>query len=270
MTRPYGVGDFGQVGANVRLSADGRNREAVATTGAFFGVEGNYYPKAWDVDEAFGEAHGAASAHLWVLHLRAGGKKVWGRYPFHEAAFLGGPGTVRSLRRERYAGDAAVYGNAELRLPLFRFILLLPVRVGVLGLADVGRVYLEGESSDKWHEGYGGGLWFTVLKPQNSISITAARDPDARGADRAWRIYFNAGFAFQLTRDDLAFRGVVHVAAARFPSLEAEDARDRVGVAHVDGGGRLRARAHALEPVPDVPFAFDALVELRRHGLAPV
>jgi hypothetical protein len=195
-TRPYGVGDFGQVGANLRFSADGRNREAMATRGAYFGVEGNYYPKAWDVDEAFGEAHGTASAHLSVLHLRVGGKKVWGRYPFHEAAFLGGPDTVRSLRRERYAGDAAVYGNAELRVPLFRFILLLPIRVGVLGLADVGRVYWEDESSDKWHKGYGGGLWFSVLRPRNSISITAARDPDASGADRAWRVYFNAGFAF--------------------------------------------------------------------------
>jgi hemolysin activation/secretion protein len=136
------------------------------------------------------------SAHLWLLHLRAGGKKVWGRYPFHEAAFLGGPDTVRSLRRERYAGDAAVFGNAELRLPLFRFTLLLPIRVGVLGLADAGRVYLDGESSDKWHKGYGGGVFFSLLKPENTISITAAMDPDATGADRSLRVYFNAGFAF--------------------------------------------------------------------------
>lgn len=195
-TRPYGVGDFGQAGANARFAIDARKRKIAASTGVRLWAEGNYYPKAWSLDEAFGETHGAMSAHLWLLHVRAGGKKVWGRFPFHEAAFLGGPDTVRSLARERYAGDAAVFGNAELRLPLFRFTLLLPVRFGVLGLADAGRVYLESESSKKWHKGYGAGVWFTVLKPENTISITAARDPDGVGADRDVRVYFNAGFAF--------------------------------------------------------------------------
>jgi hypothetical protein len=195
-TRPYGVGDFGQVGANMRFAIDTRNRKAAARTGMLFSAEGNYYPKAWSVDEPFGETHGTFDAHLWLVHLRAGGKKVWGRYPFHEAAFLGGPDTVRSLRRERYAGDAAVFGNAELRLPLFRFTVLLPIRVGVLGLADVGRVYFEGEASEKWHKGFGGGVWFSLLKPENTLSVTAAMDPDATGADRTLRVYFNAGFAF--------------------------------------------------------------------------
>ena len=196
VTRPYGFGDFGQVGINTRFAIDGRNRPVGATSGLRLGLEGSYYPKAWDVDEAFGEAHGALSAHLRVLHLRVGGKKVWGRYPFHEAAFLGGPDTVRALRRQRYAGDAAVFGNAELRLPLFRFTVLLPLRFGVLGLADAGRVWLQGESSDKWHKGYGAGAWLSLLKPENTISITAAKDPDATGLDSGIRVYFNAGFAF--------------------------------------------------------------------------
>jgi hypothetical protein len=195
-SRPYGFGDFGQVGINTRFIADGRNRLVGATRGLRLGLEGNYYPKAWNVDEAFGEAHGELSAHLRVLHLRVGGKKVWGRYPFHEAAFLGGPDTVRALRRQRYAGDAAVFGNAELRLPLFQFTVLLPLRFGVLGLADAGRVWLEGESSDKWHKGYGAGAFLSFLKPENTISITAAKDPDATGLDSGIRVYFNAGFAF--------------------------------------------------------------------------
>jgi hypothetical protein len=196
LSRPYGTGDFGQVGINTRFIVDGRNRPVGATTGLRLGLEGTYYPKAWSVDEDFGEAHGELSAHLHLLHLRVGGKKVWGRYPFHEAAFLGGPDTVRALRRQRYAGDAAVFGNAELRLPLFQFTVLLPIRFGVLGLADVGRVWLEGESSDQWHKGYGAGAWPSFLTPRNTISITAAKDPDATGLDRGVRVYFQAGFAF--------------------------------------------------------------------------
>jgi hypothetical protein len=196
VSRPYGVGDFGQVGLNTRFAIDGRNRPVGATTGARLGLEANYYPKAWSVDEDFGEAHGELSAHLYLLHLRVGGKKVWGRFPFHEAAFLGGPDTVRALRRQRYAGDAAVFGNAELRLPVARFTVLLPIRFGVLALADAGRVWLEGESSEKWHKGFGAGAWLSFLKPENTISITAAKDPDATGLDSGVRVYFQAGFAF--------------------------------------------------------------------------
>jgi hypothetical protein len=196
VTQPYGVGDFGQAGANLRFSVDSRNRVVAATTGVHLGLEGNFYPKAWDVEENFGEAHGELGAHLYFLHLRAGGKKLWGRYPFHEAAFLGGPDTVRGLRRQRYAGDAAVFGNAELRFPLFRFNLLLPVRFGLLGLADAGRVYLDGETSNQWHKAYGGGIWMMFLKPENTFSVTAAKNPDGIGDDAGWRVYFHAGFAF--------------------------------------------------------------------------
>jgi hypothetical protein len=194
--RPYGIGDFGQVGANMRFIVDTRNHVVGATRGVHFAAEGNYYPKAWDVAEAFGEANGELGAHLHFLHLRAGGKKLWGRYPFYEAAFLGGPDTVRGLRRQRYAGDAMVFGNAELRVPLFTFNALVPVRVGLLGLADIGRVYFEGESSDMWHKAYGGGAWFSFLKPENTLSLTAAKDPDGTGHDAGWRVYFQAGFAF--------------------------------------------------------------------------
>jgi hypothetical protein len=194
--QPYGIGSFGQAGFNVRFIADGRNRTAAATTGAYLGLEGNYYAKAWDVEEDFGEVNGILSGHLRFLHLRVGGKKVWGRYPFHEAAFLGGPDTLRALRRQRYAGDAMAFANSELRVPLFQFQILLPIRFGVLGLADVGRVWLEGESSDRWHKGYGGGVWLMFLRPQNTLTVTAATDPDATGADEGWRVYFHAGFAF--------------------------------------------------------------------------
>ena len=53
-----------------------------------------------------------------------------------------GPGaadliTVRGLRLQRYAGDASAWGNAELRLRLFRANLLVPADVGLFGLVDV-------------------------------------------------------------------------------------------------------------------------------------
>ena len=145
----------------------------------------------------FGEIHGEAFGFLRArvplrptLHLHAGGKRVFGRYPFQEAAFLGGPDTVRGLRPQRYAGDASVFGSAELRLRLGRVRLFLPSDIGIFGLADAGRVFKEGEVSDRWHTGAGGGLWVALLKPENTVTLAMARSEGVN------RLYLRAGFGF--------------------------------------------------------------------------
>jgi hemolysin activation/secretion protein len=119
-----------------------------------------------------------------------GAKQVWGGYPFFEAAFLGGADDVRGLRSQRYAGDAAVYGSAELRARLGRYFLILPGEFGLFALGDVGRVYLDGESSDVWHTGVGGGVWFAFLGQANTVTASLVR-----GDDRT-ALYLRAGFAY--------------------------------------------------------------------------
>jgi len=194
-TRPYGSDDFGQVGASAALVVDRRNSTRTATRGAILSAAGTFYPKAWSVDDNFGEAHGEMAGYLTfgpTLSLRVGGKQLWGTYPYHEAAFIGGPETVRGLRRQRFAGDASAYGNAELRQRLFDFKLLVPIDVGVFGLADGGRVFIDGEDSNRWHHGVGGGVSLSFLRPENTFSIAAARGSD----DDKVRLYFQGGFGF--------------------------------------------------------------------------
>jgi hypothetical protein len=194
--RPYGVGDFGQAGLVARLGAD--SREPESASGALFEVEGVYYPRVWDVKSAFGEVHGHTGVVLGTnsgvrptLALRVGGKRVFGDYPFHEAAFIGGPDSIRGLRPQRFAGDASVFGNAELRLRLFRANFLVPTDVGVLGLADAGRVFmLPGDSSREWHTAAGGGVWLSFLNRRHTVSLTAAR------GEGEVRLYFQGGFLF--------------------------------------------------------------------------
>jgi hypothetical protein len=195
--QPYGTGDFGQVGARLGLTLDGRDVERAPTRGAVIAVEGNYYPKAWSVDQAFGEVHGTAAVYATApiplhptLALRAGGKQVWGRYPFHEAAYIGGSTTVRGLRRQRYAGDASAFGNAELRMALLEGRGSLGPRFGVFGLADVGRVYLKGEVSDRWHTAVGGGLWLSLSDPNNTVSFAVAQ------SEGRTSVYLEGGFMF--------------------------------------------------------------------------
>jgi hypothetical protein len=149
------------------------------------------------VDSVYGTVEGVATTYLTApmplrptLALRAGGKYVWGPYPFFEAAFIGDARTVRLGHQHRFGGDGAVYGNAELRLRLARFFVILPGELGLLGLADVGRVFLAGESSDTWHTAFGGGLWISVLGQGNVVSAALA------ATDERTALYFGLGMAY--------------------------------------------------------------------------
>jgi hypothetical protein len=207
--RPYGVEDFGQVGPQLTFLVDTRDHEAAPRKGIVFLTSGTYYPRVWSVDEQFGVTNAEFSTYLspgpFTLALRAGGKKVFGDLiPFHEAAYIGGPGTVRGLRRNRYAGDAAAFGTAELRLRLGTMNIFVPIGVGVFGFGDVGRVFVEGQTSDLWHTGVGGGLSLAFLDPANTVSISVAwpgvlqdgRFMQPFDGDNRPRFYLNGGFTF--------------------------------------------------------------------------
>jgi hypothetical protein len=188
--RPYGSGDFGQVGAQAGVDVDTREPRLAARKGVRLRAGGAFYPAVWSVKENFGEAHADASLHVPIpaplkpsLGFRVGAKRLFGLYPFHEAAYLGGMQTVRGISRNRFAGDSYAFGNAELRLRLHR-------NVGILGLADVGRVYLKNEESDQWHTSAGGGLWLAFRDDKFVVSVTSAK------SEGHVSYYLKSGLAF--------------------------------------------------------------------------
>jgi len=194
---PYGSGRFAQLGIQTRIELDGRDRPGTPATGYSFVGGASWYPEWMDVDRgAFGEIHGRAAAYVSppggnpTLALRAEGKKLWGTYPFAEAAFLGGASSLRGIREQRYAGDAAVLGSAELRLFVKRIVLLVPSDFGLIALTDAGRVYLNGESSDTWRTSWGGGIWLAPLSRGAVLQLTAVRSAEQTS------LYAGFGFAF--------------------------------------------------------------------------
>src|SRR5258708_26425973 len=99
---------MGHVGAARALRGETTNRPPGARRGITFRFGGTYYPKALDVTSPFGEGHAEASSYLTArvpfrptLALRVAGRKVWGTYPFYEAAFVGGGRHVRRLPQSR-------------------------------------------------------------------------------------------------------------------------------------------------------------------------
>ena len=97
---------------------------------------------------------------------------------------------TRPVLSPRYAGGAAAYGSAELRLRLGRAMVVVPTHFGVFGLADVGRVFLDGEQSDTWHRAFGGGIWLAPLDRDYALSAALA------AGDERTKLYVQAGFAF--------------------------------------------------------------------------
>ena len=98
-----------------------------------------------------------------------------GDYRFYQANTLGGTTNLRGYRRTRFAGRSALYGNFEARLHLFKFnAYLFPGQFGVMGLADVGRVYSGNDTRtglDAFHSGFGGGAFVNILD-QAVINVT--------------------------------------------------------------------------------------------------
>jgi hypothetical protein len=195
VSRPYGTGEFGELGLHGMLAWDGRDNLVFPRKGVLVAVRGTYFPEAWDVVSHFGQVNGNVNAYLsagkaLTLGLRVGGKKVFGDFPYFESAAIGAGGvgtnvlsepedTLRGYRAHRFMGDASAWANSSLRLRVSRITLILPGSWGLEGFADTGRVWREGETSDTWHAGVGGGIWVSLLSDRMAFSAGIAHSKES-------------------------------------------------------------------------------------------
>ncbi len=172
------------VGETLSFDVDMRNRPSSSTSGWYLSMRGrnsHALSKGVPFQKISAEARVFLTppfASVLTLALRAGGEKLHGNFPFYEAAFLGGFGSLRGFNTERFAGDASLFGNADLRLSLFRMKILVPTTVGVFGFADAGRVWVDDVSPGSWNVGVGGGISLAPLTPENTISLAFAHSKD--------------------------------------------------------------------------------------------
>jgi len=160
---------YWQAGAAAGAAVDLRDSVAYPRHGvrALLGASGY----GTDLGSPFGRVEGEAAWYGTIpggfgptLAVRAGGQYAMGDYPWQEAAFVGGPMNLRGFPYQRFRGDAALYGSAELRARLAYLNLgLARTHLGAFALADAGRVYVDGDSPGDWHTALGGGLSFQTL-----------------------------------------------------------------------------------------------------------
>ncbi|HQR16771.1 MAG TPA: BamA/TamA family outer membrane protein [Gemmatimonadales bacterium] len=194
--QPYGSPSFGEAGLTGQFTFDTRDVRGAPRRGVLASVDGAWYPLIRDGSGQFGTASasiaGYHTPHWWhamTVAARLSGTITAGNVPYFEAAFIGGGRTVRGLPQGRYEGNQAVFGNLDLRLRVSQVTFVLPWDFGVLGLADIGRVFVNGESSKEWHPSFGGGLWVALLDRSLAASLNVAT-----GAGQG--VFINAGGGF--------------------------------------------------------------------------
>ncbi|MCH8326617.1 MAG: BamA/TamA family outer membrane protein, partial [Bacteroidetes bacterium] len=181
----YGTGTFKFWGINSSIDFDTRDVKRNPYNGNYINIYGAYFPKGTDNKFNFGKAsfdirHYQTFKILTdiTLAFRVGGEKVWGTYPFFESAFLGGKEKLRGFVRERFAGDASIFGQVEARFYLTKLNIIIPGRIGFHTFSEIGRVFQENISSDKWHPTYGGGIWISFLDRAFTTSFTIGRSTE--------------------------------------------------------------------------------------------
>ena len=185
--RPYGFRRFGQAGVQLLVRQDTRDQTRDPHAGLLAELSAGVFPAVWDVTRTFGQIAGEATAYFTfpiparpTLVLGAGAKRVFGRYPFHEAAFIGGRSVLRNLSAERYAGDASAYGTAEIRVSVATFPFIVPVNVGIFGVLEAGRVWVDGASPGGWHGARGVGFWVGIMDRASSVRVCWQPGPGER------------------------------------------------------------------------------------------
>ncbi|MGB5979218.1 MAG: BamA/TamA family outer membrane protein [Cyclobacteriaceae bacterium] len=158
-------------GMNARYEIDLRDNDIIPKRGLYWNVEG----RAMEGINSLSESYGVISTDLrfyntfrkpfsFTLATRFGGGITMGDFPFFQARKLGGTENLRGYRMTRFYGNSSVYNNTELRVHLVNFqTYLCPGQLGLIAFHDVGRVWLDGESSDTWHTGYGGGIYLAPI-----------------------------------------------------------------------------------------------------------
>ena len=212
----YGFGGktLGSVDAGVTL--DTRTGTLTAERGFRLHLVGRYFPRMLGLDDDFAKLRGEASAvfggHVLtdlLLGVRVAGERNFGSgYPFFEAAYVGGAAMpsalditgltsgnlLRGYDLNRFAGYGSAVANTDLRIALGHYTAVLPFRYGLVGLADVGRVFVHGESSSRWHTGAGGGLWLAVAASGAAFSLVSTFSAVVVRSDERTTFYFASGF----------------------------------------------------------------------------
>jgi len=111
-------------------------------------------------------------------------------YEFYQAATIGGIDGLRGFRNQRFTGKTSFYQNTDLRYSFSNIKTpLIPIKLGLYGSFDYGRVWFTENEGSKWHNSYGGGMFI------NGAELISANLGVFDSVDGI-RVAFGLGFGF--------------------------------------------------------------------------
>jgi Omp85 superfamily domain len=146
---------------------DRRNNKLLPTDGSYINLKVQSDAGLNGYSKRYTQITGEASFYVHfadtviTISERVGGGATFGNAAFYQSLFLGGQGNLLGYRQYRFAGQEMLFNNVEARIKLLTVAsYVLPGELGLTGFFDTGRVWVDGENSDKWHTGTGGGIYF--------------------------------------------------------------------------------------------------------------
>jgi hypothetical protein len=111
-------------------------------------------------------------------------------YEFYQAASIGGSEGLRGFRNQRFTGQQSLFQNTDIRYTFKSMRTnIIPIRLGMYGGFDYGRVWMKNDYSNKWNNSYGGGLFI------NGAELLTANLGVFNSIDGV-RVAFSLGFQF--------------------------------------------------------------------------
>ncbi|NAY92057.1 phosphoesterase [Muricauda sp. JGD-17] len=185
-------------GVDAEYAYSNSDNEAFPTMGMAFSLIGGYKTNLSDTSRAFAFIipslsfdYKISSDGRLVLATKFKGHFNFGdEFEFYQAASIGANNGLRGFRFQRFTGKTAYYQNTDLRYSFRKTQTgLLPVTPGVFSGFDYGRVWFPNQSSDKWHNSYGGGFF---VNASNIITANLGLFNSTDGL----RFSFGLGFGF--------------------------------------------------------------------------
>ena len=163
------------VGVTANYSFENNNDKAYPTLGMHFELESNFNININDSNRtvfslkpSLGFIRNLTKDHKLVLaskvvsHINFGDQED---LEIYQTARIGSNNGLRGFNNERFSGKSSLLSSSDLR---FNFRELksgfLPFNIGFFGGFDVGRVWIENDTSDIWHTSVGGGFWLTIAE----------------------------------------------------------------------------------------------------------
>ncbi len=177
----YGSGELNLLGVHPEIEIDLRDNEFYPLKGIYSMIGSDFFPGLFNTQKTFSKYIFDLRSYFTLNFLnqitcafRTGGSKVIGTYPYFLGATLGGSENLRAYNKNRFSGDAAIFGQVELRMYLGYLKFIFNNKIGLNLFAETGRVFAQNEKSDKWHPSYGGGFWVSYLQNELILSTYIA------------------------------------------------------------------------------------------------